>query len=136
MKTGVVQGGVLSPALFNYYHSSFPTSPSNIMLIKYVDDITIYTSGQVVANLINDLSIYLSQVLNYIYCKILTVSMTISIATLHARYSRTPLTSTSETGRPSTTARKEVKGARSDARHPTHFHTTLQQYRSKSSAAQ
>ena len=46
VKTGVIQGGVLSPALFNYYLADFPTPPPNIKLIKYADDITIYTSGQ------------------------------------------------------------------------------------------
>ena len=66
VKTGVVQGGVLSPALFNYYLADFPTPPPNIKLIKYADDITIYTSGPVVADLINGLNIYLLQVLNYI----------------------------------------------------------------------
>ena len=66
VKTGVVQGGVLSPALFNYYLADFLTLPPNIKLIKYADDITIYTSGPVVADLINGLNIYLSQVLNYI----------------------------------------------------------------------
>ena len=66
VKTGVVQGGVLSPALFNYYLADFPTPPANIKLIKYADDITICTSGPVVAGLINGLNIYLSQVLNYI----------------------------------------------------------------------
>ena len=65
VKTGVVQG-VLSPALFNYYLANFPTPPPNIKLIKYADDITIYTSGPVVSDLINGLNIYLSQVLNYI----------------------------------------------------------------------
>ena len=30
VKTGVVQGGVLSPALFNYYLAEFPTPPPNI----------------------------------------------------------------------------------------------------------
>ena len=66
VKIGVVQGGDLSPALFHYYLADFPTPPPNIMLIKYADDITIYTSGPVVADLINGLNIYLSQVLNYI----------------------------------------------------------------------
>ena len=63
--TGVVHGGVMSPALFNYYLADFPTPPPYIKLIKYADDITIYTSGPVVAGLINGLNIYLSQVLNY-----------------------------------------------------------------------
>ena len=81
MKTGVVQG-VLSPALFNYYLADFPTPPPNIKLIKYADDITIYTSGPVVADLINGLNIYLSQVLNYINTQKLTVSTAKSTVTL------------------------------------------------------
>ena len=60
VKTGVAQGGVLSPALFNYYLADFPTQSPNIKLIKYADDITIYTSGPVVADIINGLNIYLS----------------------------------------------------------------------------
>ena len=39
-------------------------------------------------------------------------------------------------GCPCTTARKEAKGVRSDARHQSHFHTTLQKYRSKIAATQ
>ena len=74
MKTGVVQGGVRSPALFNYYLDDFPTPPPNIKLIMHADYITIYTSGPVVADLINGLSIYLSQVLNYIKNKKATVT--------------------------------------------------------------
>ena len=56
--------------------------------------------------------------------------------TFHARYSRAPLTSTSEVGQPSTIALKEAKSVRSDARHLSQFHTTLQQYCSKSAATQ
>ena len=66
VKTGVVQGGVLSPALFNYYLADFPRPPPNIKLIKYADDITIYTSRPVVADPTNGLNICLSQVTNYI----------------------------------------------------------------------
>ena len=53
--------------------ANFPTPPPNIRLIKYADDITIYTSGPVVDDQINGLNIYQSQVLNYIKKK-LTVS--------------------------------------------------------------
>ena len=74
VKTGVVQGGVLSPARIIYNLADFPTPPPNIKLIMYADDITIYTSGTVVADLINVLNIYLSHVLNYIINKKLTVS--------------------------------------------------------------
>ena len=136
MKTGVVQGGVLSPALYNYYLADFPIPPPSIKLIKYADDITNYTSGTVVADLINCLNIYLSQVVNYINNKKPTVSTTKSTVTLHARYSRTTPTSTSEVGRPCTTTQKEAKSVRSDDRNLAHFHTTLQQYRSKSATTQ
>ena len=61
VKAGVVQGGALSPALFNYYLADFLTPPPNIKLIKYADDITINTSGPVVADVMNGLNIYLSQ---------------------------------------------------------------------------
>ena len=56
--------------------------------------------------------------------------------TFHVRYSWAPHTSRSEVGRPSLTARKEAKSARSDVRHPSHVHTTLQQYLCKSAATQ
>ena len=76
VKTGVVQGGVLSPALFNYFLADFPTPPPNIKQIKYADDITIFTFEPVMTDLINGLNIYLSQVVNYINNKKLTVSAT------------------------------------------------------------
>ena len=82
VKTRVVQEGVLSPALFNYYLANFKKLPPNIKLIKYADDITMYISEPVVADLINGLNIYLSQVLNYIDNKKLTVSTAKSTATL------------------------------------------------------
>ena len=52
------------------------------MLIKYADDITIYTSGPVVADLLNGLNIYLSQVLSNINNNKLTVSSAKSTVTL------------------------------------------------------
>ena len=82
VKTGVVQGGVLSPALFNYYLADFPTPPPNIKLIEYAHDITIYTTGPLVADIINCFNIYLLQVLNYINNKKLTVSTSKSTVTL------------------------------------------------------
>ena len=136
MKTGVVQGGVLSPALFNYYLADFPTPPPNMKLIKYADDITIYTSGPVVADLINGLNIYLSQVLNYINNKKLTVSTAKSTVTLftpdthvHHLHPQVKLA-----GQVLPLKKKpKVLGV---TRHPSHFHATLQQYRSKSAATQ
>ena len=39
-KTGVPQGGVLSPTLFNIYTSDIPSPPPNINMTVYADDIT------------------------------------------------------------------------------------------------
>ena len=80
VKTGVAQGGDVSPMLFDYYLADIPTPPPKIKLINYADDITIYTSGPVVSDLINLLYIHLSQVLKYI--KKLTVSTVKSSVTL------------------------------------------------------
>ena len=43
-KTGVPQGGVLSPALFNVYTSDIPQPPPGVHMISYADDITILAS--------------------------------------------------------------------------------------------
>ena len=83
--TGVVQGGVLSPALFNYYLADFPTPPPSIKQNKYANDITICSSGPVVADIISGLNIYLSQVLNYINSHKLTVATTKSTLTLSSQ---------------------------------------------------
>ena len=45
MQQWVPQGGVLSPALFNSYMSSIPTSLHNITLVSPADDITICSSS-------------------------------------------------------------------------------------------
>ena len=62
--------------------ADFPTPPPNIKLIKYADDITIYTSGPVVTDQIKGLNIYMSKELNYIRNTKLTVSTAKSTATL------------------------------------------------------
>ena len=43
LKTGVPQGGVLSPVLFNIYMSDIPNPPENIYLYSYADDITTFS---------------------------------------------------------------------------------------------
>ena len=136
MTTGVVQGGVLSSMLFNYYLDDFPTPPPNIKLVKYANDITIYTSGPVVTDLINCLNICLSQVLNCINNKKLTVSMTKSMVTLFTpdthEHHLHPQVMLADQVLPFKNKPK-VFGVTLDT---SHFHTTRQQYRSKSAATQ
>ena len=45
-KTGVPQGGVLSPALFNVYTSDIPQPPPGVHIVSYADDVTILASHQ------------------------------------------------------------------------------------------
>ena len=40
INTGVPQGGVLSPTLFNIYTSDIPLPPKDIQITTYADDIT------------------------------------------------------------------------------------------------
>ena len=79
MKTGALQGGVLSPAQFNYYMADSPTPPANIKLIKYAEDIAIRTSGGCRNQFPN---IYLSQLLYSINLVYLSMSTSKSTVTL------------------------------------------------------
>ena len=62
LKTGVPQGGVLSPTLFNIYMSDIPTPPHNIDLETYADDITTESSHTNIEIAQNNLQPYLQNI--------------------------------------------------------------------------
>merc|ERR1711860_264122 len=45
VSTGVPQGAVTSPILFNFYLSDLPPIPNDVFLIQYADDISIFLKG-------------------------------------------------------------------------------------------
>ena len=45
VRTGVPQGAVTSPLLFNFYLSKLPLPPQGVKIIQYADDVSVYTSG-------------------------------------------------------------------------------------------
>ena len=62
IKTGVPQGGILSPFLFNLYVSDIPKPPVGVKLTMYADDITIYSSDQNIHNAASVIQPYLNQI--------------------------------------------------------------------------
>ncbi|MGK2940486.1 MAG: reverse transcriptase domain-containing protein [Immundisolibacter sp.] len=65
LKTGVPQGGVLSPTLFNIYMSDIPKPPSGIDLETYADDITTLSTHQDIHTAQTNLQPYLQDIHNW-----------------------------------------------------------------------
>jgi len=89
MKTGVPQGGVLSPTLFNIYTSDIPT----VHLITYADDITILSSHKQHKQAQAQIQPYLEQIHSWTQHNQLTLNATKTQTTLFtpdpAEYSTT-----------------------------------------------
>lgn len=79
---GVVQGGVLSPALFNLYMANLPAPPPSIKIMSYADNVIIYATGQNIDVLVEDLNEYLKHVSAFFQGKNLQVSASQSSVTL------------------------------------------------------
>jgi len=82
VKTGVPQGSVISPALFNAYVSDLPQPPTDINLISYADDITIYSSNSSVPAIEQSLNTYLQSVSTFLGGRKLMISAQKTTCTL------------------------------------------------------
>ena len=81
-RSGVPQGAVTSPILFNFYLRHLPKPPKNIQIVQYADDISIYATGKPIAGLADAISQYIPEVLAFLEERELQVSPTKSTVTL------------------------------------------------------
>jgi retron-type reverse transcriptase len=82
LRTGVPQGGVLSPILFNLYVSDIPTPPPKVQLESYADDLTPLTSHVKVKEAEKALQPYLNDIFNWTVENDLLLNPTKSSCTL------------------------------------------------------
>ena len=82
VKTGVPQGAVTSPVLFNYYLAMLPLPPSGVYVVQYADDISVYTTGTNIEDMAEQINKYISLVLDFLKERELEVSPTKSSVTL------------------------------------------------------
>ena len=82
VRTGVPQGAVTSPILFNFYLCKMPTPPEGIKIIQYADDVSIYAIGVDIKSLSNRINQFITSVVNYLEERSLQVSPEKSTITL------------------------------------------------------
>ena len=82
VKTGVPQGAVTSPILFNFYLSLLPLPPEGVYIVQYADDISVYTCGTNIQQLTNSINSYIKEVLSFLSERELEVSPSKSTVTL------------------------------------------------------
>ena len=82
VKTGVPQGSVISPSLFNAYMADLPQPPPSVNLVTYADDITVLASGPSLPPLYDPLNEYLEQLHSFLLERSLLISPSKSSVTL------------------------------------------------------
>jgi hypothetical protein len=80
--TGVPQGSVISPALFNAYISEFPEPPPGVKVVSYADDINIYATDPKYKIAAAKLNNYLAAVADFLDERLLSISTSKSSVTL------------------------------------------------------
>ena len=82
VKTGVPQGAVTSPILFNFYLCNLPLPPDGIRIIQYADDISIYCFGPHINPLCDKINRYINAVTSFLEERELVISPEKSTVTL------------------------------------------------------
>jgi endonuclease/exonuclease/phosphatase family metal-dependent hydrolase len=82
LKTGVPQGGVLSPCLFNIYMSDIPRPPDNVQLEVYADDMNTLSSNSNYKTAEANLQPYLDKIFEWTKENDLQLNASKSTATL------------------------------------------------------
>ena len=82
VRTGVPQGAVTSPILFNIYLNKIPNPPAKVNLIKYADDISVYISGTDIKAMSAILTEYAKSLVSFLNGRDLIVSAEKSTVTL------------------------------------------------------
>ena len=82
VKTGVPQGAVTSPILFNFYLFNLPTPPEGVKLVQYADDISVYASGTSINSLCQSITDYTTKLIDFLAERNLIVSPEKSTVTL------------------------------------------------------
>jgi hypothetical protein len=72
--TGVPQGAVTSPKLFNFYISRLPQPPEGVGLVLYADDLSALASGRSLQRLCDSLNAYTPDLIRYLKERQLPVS--------------------------------------------------------------
>ena len=82
VRTGVPQGAVTSPILFNFYLAMLPSPPPGVFVVQYADDISVYVSGTEISLMSDMINNYIQKVLDFLRERELEVSPTKSTVTL------------------------------------------------------
>ena len=82
VRTGVPQGAVTSPVLFNFYLSKLPIPPKGVYVVQYADDISIYTTGKNINTMTEQINAYAKEVNDFLEERELLLSAEKSTVTL------------------------------------------------------
>jgi hypothetical protein len=83
--SGVPQGSIIYPALFNAYIRDHPSPSEGIFIVSYADDITLYSSGTNIPDITAQLNTYLITLTRFLSDRKLTISTQKSSVTIHPR---------------------------------------------------